>query len=189
MTQEAGCGCVAVPSAPVRRGLLVSLRVSLRVSLLVRVPLAAAALVGAAVQAQPAGEAVRVVDDRGRSVMLPAPPARIVSLLPSLTETVCALGACARLVGVDRHSSWPAAVAALPRLGGLEDTQVERLVALRPADGDEGRDRGLLFAQLECPRAAAEDFLAYLSMHPAPPDARQIRERLDQMQRAARRLN
>ena len=45
MTQEAGCGCVAVPSAPVRRGLLVSLRVSLRVSLLVRVPLAAAALV------------------------------------------------------------------------------------------------------------------------------------------------
>jgi iron complex transport system substrate-binding protein len=128
MTQEAGCGCVAVPSAPVRRGLLVSLRVSL----LVRVPLAAAALVGAAVQAQPAVEAVRVVDDRGRSVVLPAPPARIVSLLPSLTETVCALGACARLVGVDRHSSWPAAVTVLPRLGGLEDTQVERLVALRP---------------------------------------------------------
>jgi regulator of sirC expression with transglutaminase-like and TPR domain len=65
----------------------------------------------------------------------------------------------------------------------------QRLVALRPDDADERRDRGLLFAQLECPRAAAEDFLAYLSMHPAPPDARRIRERLDQMQRAARRLN
>jgi iron complex transport system substrate-binding protein len=61
-----------------------------------------------------------------------APPQRIVSLVPSLTETVCALGACARLVGTDRWSNWPAAVQALPKLGGLEDAQLERIVALRP---------------------------------------------------------
>jgi iron complex transport system substrate-binding protein len=60
------------------------------------------------------------------------PPQRIVSLLPSLTETVCALGACDRLVGVDRHSNWPASVKALPSLGGLDDTQLERIVALKP---------------------------------------------------------
>lgn len=71
-------------------------------------------------------------DDRGRSVRLKQPPHRIVSLLPSLTETVCALQACGRLVGTDRYSDWPASVQALPKLGGLEDTQIERIVALKP---------------------------------------------------------
>ena len=61
-----------------------------------------------------------------------APPLRIVSLVPGLTESVCALGACARLVGTDRYSNWPAAVAALPKLGGLDDAQVERIAALKP---------------------------------------------------------
>ncbi|MGC4077693.1 MAG: helical backbone metal receptor [Rubrivivax sp.] len=70
-------------------------------------------------------------DDRGVAWQ-GGPPQRIVSLLPSLTETVCALGACARLVGVDRFSDWPAQVNALPRLGGLDDASVERIVALRP---------------------------------------------------------
>ncbi len=71
-------------------------------------------------------------DDRGATLALAAPPQRIVSLLPSLTESVCALGACARLVGTDRFSNWPASVLALPKLGGLDDAQIERIVALRP---------------------------------------------------------
>jgi len=45
---------------------------------------------------------------------------------------VCALDACGRLVGVDNYSNWPASVHALPRVGGLEDANVERIVALRP---------------------------------------------------------
>lgn len=73
-----------------------------------------------------------LTDDRGRRIELPAPPQRVVSLLPSLTETVCSLGACARLVAVDRFSKWPATVASLPQVGGLEDTQIERIVALHP---------------------------------------------------------
>ncbi|HSM21490.1 MAG TPA: helical backbone metal receptor [Rubrivivax sp.] len=76
--------------------------------------------------------AVQVTDDRGRTLTLPAPPQRIVSLLPSLTETVCELQACARLVGTDRFSNWPEAVRALPKLGGLEDSQIERIVSLKP---------------------------------------------------------
>jgi ABC-type hemin transport system substrate-binding protein len=44
-----------------------------------------------------------------------APPARVVGLLPSLTETVCALDACDRLVAVDRYSNWPQAVQKLRR--------------------------------------------------------------------------
>jgi iron complex transport system substrate-binding protein len=59
-------------------------------------------------------------------------PRRIVSLLPSLTESACAIGACARLVGTDRFSNWPASVAALPKLGGLDDVRVEAVVALKP---------------------------------------------------------
>ena len=76
--------------------------------------------------------AVALRDDRGREQVFDGPPQRIVSLLPSLTESICALGGCARLVGTDRYSSWPVSVNALPKLGGLEDTQIERIVALRP---------------------------------------------------------
>ncbi|PXW93280.1 iron complex transport system substrate-binding protein [Sphaerotilus hippei] len=82
----------------------------------------------AGARAQP----VHLRDDRGAELVLAQPPQRLVSLLPSLTEAVCALGACERLVGVDRHSNWPASVARLPSLGGLDDAQIERIVALRP---------------------------------------------------------
>ena len=62
----------------------------------------------------------------------PIVPKRVVSLLPSLTETVCALGECSRLVGVDRYSNWPAAVEKLPRVGGGIDPNIEAIVALKP---------------------------------------------------------
>ncbi len=75
---------------------------------------------------------ITVEDDRGARVMLPAPPKRIVSLLPSLTETVCVLGACGRLVATDRWSNWPVSVASLPKLGGLDDANLELLVAQKP---------------------------------------------------------
>ena len=73
-----------------------------------------------------------LIDDRGSRVELSQPARRIVSLTPALTETVCALGACERLVATDRFSQWPTSVRALPKVGGLEDTQVERIVAARP---------------------------------------------------------
>lgn len=75
---------------------------------------------------------VQVTDERGVTTQWASPPQRIVSLLPSLTETVCELGACARLVGVDRYSNWPASVKQLPQLGGGIDPNVESIVALRP---------------------------------------------------------
>ncbi|PIF91024.1 iron complex transport system substrate-binding protein [Acidovorax sp. 62] len=75
---------------------------------------------------------VQVTDDRGRAVTLPRPPQRIVSLLPSLTETICALDQCHRLVGVDRYSNYPASVQKLPKVGGGLDPNIEAIVALRP---------------------------------------------------------
>jgi iron complex transport system substrate-binding protein len=77
-------------------------------------------------------QALPVTDDRGVAVELPQPPRRIVSLVPSLTEIVCELGACERLVGVDDFSNWPPAVRKLPRLGGLDDANIEMIVALKP---------------------------------------------------------
>ncbi|MEO5698074.1 MAG: helical backbone metal receptor [Burkholderiaceae bacterium] len=88
------------------------------------------ALVGFALPPARGDDTLR--DDRGATLVRRAPPQRIVSLLPSLTESVCALGACARLVGTDRFSNSPASVRALPKLGGLDDAQIERIVALRP---------------------------------------------------------
>lgn len=87
----------------------------------------------AAVEAvEPAASTVTIQDARGRSVTLSQPPQRIVSLLPSLTESVCALGACERLVGVDRYSRYPETVAQLPEVGGGIDPNIEAIARLRP---------------------------------------------------------
>ena len=77
-------------------------------------------------------QALQVTDDRGVAVRLARPPQRVVTLLPSLAETVCELGACDRLVGVDAYSNWPARVGRLPRVGDVEDANLERIVALKP---------------------------------------------------------
>ena len=74
----------------------------------------------------------QVTDDRGVTVTFPQEPRRIVSLLPSLTETVCALNQCGKLVGVDRYSNWPASVTRLPQVGGGLDPNIEAIVALHP---------------------------------------------------------
>ncbi len=75
---------------------------------------------------------VSVVDDRGVILVFDKPPQRIVSLLPSLTESVCALGKCGALVGVDRFSNWPKSIQDLPKLGGMGDVNIERIVQLKP---------------------------------------------------------
>ena len=86
-------------------------------------------LAAVGVQAQP----VQIQDDRGRQVSLPRSPQRIVSLLPSLTESVCELEQCHRLVGVDRYSNWPdAVIGKLPKVGGGLDPSIEAIVALKP---------------------------------------------------------
>ncbi len=93
--------------------------------------LASAATLGNAVSPAARGGFV-LRDDLQRDVAFDRPPERIITLLPSLTETVCALGACDRLVATDRFSNWPAQVNALPKAGGLDDAEVESIVRLKP---------------------------------------------------------
>ncbi len=73
-----------------------------------------------------------VRDDLNHEITLAQSPKRIVSLLPPLTETVCALGECGRLVATDRYSNWPESVKALPKTGGLDDPLIEAIVRLHP---------------------------------------------------------
>ena len=75
---------------------------------------------------------IAIKDDRGAQLQLSVPAQRVVSMLPSLTESVCALGKCSVLVGVDRFSNWPKLVDALPRLGGIADANIEGIVLLKP---------------------------------------------------------
>ena len=102
--------------------------------------------------------AVSITDDKGRKVSIAQAPKRIISLLPSLTETVCALGRCQDLVGVDRYSNFPQGVRKLPQLGGGLDPQIEAIFALKPdlvlaASSSPGTERlaalGLTVLQLE----------------------------------------
>jgi len=95
-------------------------------------PVAAPAIAVAARAGQRTAAPIVLTDARGKVVRLSASPQRIVSLLPSLAESVCALGACTRLVGVDRYTTWPLALAQLPRLGGNLEPNVEAVLALRP---------------------------------------------------------
>ena len=114
--------------------------------------------------ASAASLAVTVQDDRQQTVEITRVPQRIVSLLPSLTETVCALGQCARLVGLDRYSNWPESVRTLPRMGGGLDPSIERILAIQPdlvllAGSTRGVERlqalGITVLQLE-PRTHAD---------------------------------
>jgi iron complex transport system substrate-binding protein len=59
-------------------------------------------------------------------------PQRIVSLIPSVTEMIFAIGAGGRVVGVSNYDRFPPEVSAITRVGGLLDPNVERILALRP---------------------------------------------------------
>jgi iron complex transport system substrate-binding protein len=61
----------------------------------------------------------------------PAAPPRLVSLTPSATEVVAALGATGLLVGVDDYSTYPAEVAKLPKVGSFLAPNLETIIGLR----------------------------------------------------------
>lgn len=73
-----------------------------------------------------------VTDDLGHELVLNAAPVRIVSMIPSATETVCALNACDLLIGRDQYSNYPPEVNDLPELGNGFVPNLEAIVALEP---------------------------------------------------------
>jgi ABC-type Fe3+-hydroxamate transport system substrate-binding protein len=76
---------------------------------------------------------LKVVDDRRREIFFARPPRRIVSLVPSDTETLFALGCGDRVVGRTLYCVEPAgSVAAITACGGTKDVDVEAVAALAP---------------------------------------------------------
>jgi len=74
-----------------------------------------------------------LVDDDGTEVTVAAPPERLISLSPAITETVFALGAGERLVGGTDFDDYPAeAAAALPDVATFTGVLMEQVVALEP---------------------------------------------------------
>jgi iron complex transport system substrate-binding protein len=75
---------------------------------------------------------ISVVDGTGANVSVTLPVNRIISLDPSLTEIVCALGCESRIVGRDTSSAFPASVKQIPDIGEEYSPNIEQLLELKP---------------------------------------------------------
>ena len=82
-------------------------------------------------RSSPPHEDKQVTDELGRKLTLASPPQRIVSLAPSITETLFALGLKDRIVGVTSFCDYPQDVAAVEKVGDTQRPSTERIVALR----------------------------------------------------------
>src|SRR5580704_17284040 len=87
-------------------------------------------------QTPPANPAAPVykdfVDEAGRTVRVPQPVQRIISLAPSLTETIYALGLQDRLVGDTDYCDYPPDAQKKPKVGGAINPSLEQIAALHP---------------------------------------------------------
>lgn len=125
----------------------------------------------------------------------PAAPAaaaqRVVSLSPSATEVMAALGAAEMLVGVDDYSAFPSEVSRLPKVGSYLTPNLEIIVALRPTlvivDDVHGQTAGALddagIATVACAIHALPDVKAALRAVAArigrAPDAERVVQAID----------
>ncbi len=83
--------------------------------------------------ATPTGESVTLTDGLGREVTLQSAPQKVVSLAPSNTEILFALGAAGQVVGRDEFSDFPAEAKALPSIGGsMGQYDMEAIASLQP---------------------------------------------------------
>ena len=141
---------------------------------------------------------IRVRDALGEPVALDAPARRVVSLVPSVTETLFALGCGPRVVGCTRFCIHPGvSVAPLPKVGGTKDPDVLAIVALAPdlvlANREENREedvralRGSLTVHVSYPRDLAS-LAAYLAdlgaLLDAAPAARAMIDGIDRARRS-----
>ena len=104
-----------------------------RVSLAPLILAAAVLLTAAAVtSAAAASAAVTITDTRGREIAFSSPPKRVVSLVPGITDIICALGADPTLVGATSHGARPRQKNHLPIVGGFAFPDVDKIAVLAP---------------------------------------------------------
>lgn len=73
-----------------------------------------------------------VKDDLGRSVQIPEKIERAISLAPSLTEMIFAVGAGEKLVGVTTYCNYPEEAKAIAKVGDTQTPNIENIIALKP---------------------------------------------------------
>jgi len=112
--------CIRRRTRPVRRGFTGPALIPMALCLLVL--------------ALPSGPSNAAVynDDIGRSVQIPSYPRRIVSLAPSITETLFALGLDREIVGVTDFCNYPEAALSKPKVGSFISLSAEKIVSLSP---------------------------------------------------------
>jgi len=75
---------------------------------------------------------ISLTDDLNRAITLTAPAQRVVSLAPSITETLFAIGAGDQIVGVTDYCNYPEPTRAKKRVGGITNPSIEAVVGLNP---------------------------------------------------------
>lgn len=81
---------------------------------------------------QPEATTDTVIDDYGRTVVVPTHPQRVVSLSPAVTEIMFALGAEEILVGRTDFCEYPPEAAGIPSIGGISNLNIESIVSMNP---------------------------------------------------------
>ena len=71
-------------------------------------------------------------DDLGRQVLIRKPIQRVISLAPSLTESIYAVGGGDKLVGVTTYCNYPEVAKTVEKVGDTQTPNIERIVALKP---------------------------------------------------------
>ena len=80
----------------------------------------------------PASAPGDLVDDLGRTITIEGIPQRIISLAPSNTEILFALGLGDRVIGVTEYCNFPEAATTKPKVGGFSTVDIEKVVSLEP---------------------------------------------------------
>lgn len=89
-------------------------------------------LVGCSSPEEATNKQISIVDMGGKEITLESTPQRIVSLSPTNTEIIFAIGGEDKLVGVTTYCDFPEAAQSIEKIGGFSDTNVELIVSLQP---------------------------------------------------------
>jgi iron complex transport system substrate-binding protein len=85
-----------------------------------------------AILAGPCFASRTLTDEMGRTVVVPDHPHRVICLMPTVTDTVFALGAGDDVVGISDYTKYPAAALTKPSVGDLIKPSIETILSLRP---------------------------------------------------------
>ena len=103
-----------------------------RIIILIALCLSVSVLPGCVAERHPPTYPMTKVDDLGRDVTIPEKPTRIISLYPSFTETLFALGLGEKVVGVTTFCDYPPEALHKEKVGGVTTVDLEKVVALNP---------------------------------------------------------